>query len=99
MKHIKKYVEQIEDEIESAKEYVEKSVMLKSKGNAVLSSKYREMAEDELRHAMTIHGEAVKEIEELSKTYTPPVEMLENWEHSHKRFVEEFLKIKQYLTL
>jgi hypothetical protein len=67
MRSIKKYVDHIEEEIESAKEYAEKYVELKAKGENSAASKYREMAEDELKHANYIHEFAVKEIEQLSK--------------------------------
>lgn len=99
MRSIKKYVDHIEEEIESAKEYAEKYVELKAKGENSAASKYREMAEDELKHANYIHEFAVKEIEQLSKVYTPPVEMLEKWEHDHKKYVEAVGWIKQMLMM
>lgn len=100
MTHIKKFIEQIEDEIESAMAYAEKSLYLKARDETSLASKYRSMAEDELSHAMTIHGEAVQEIERLSKTYpNPPVEMMEKWEHEHKEFIERVAQIRHLLSM
>ena len=99
MKSIKKYVDHLNDEIESAEEYAEKYVECKAKGNMQAANRYREMSEDELKHAMYIHEFAVKEVENVSKVYTPPVEMLEKWEHQHKKYVEDVALIKQILAM
>ena len=99
MRSIKKYVEHIQEEIDSAKEYAEKYVELKAKGDVSAASKYREMAEDELKHANYIHEFSVKEIEQISKVYKPPIDMQEKWEHEHKKFVESVAWIKQMLMM
>jgi hypothetical protein len=99
MKSIKKYVDHIEDEIEGAKEYAEKYVECKAKGNMTNANKYKEMANDELKHAMYIHEWAVAEIQEISKVYTPPVDMQEKWDKAHKEYVEKVAWIKQMLAM
>ena len=71
----------------------------KAKGNIQVANRYHEMSEDELKHAMYIHEWAVKEIEEISKVYTAPVDMLEKWEHEHKKYVEKVAWIKQMLLM
>ena len=63
------------------------------------ANKYKEMANDELKHAMTVHEYTVQEIEELKKVYTPPVDMLEKWDLEHKKYVEEVAWVKQMLTM
>lgn len=99
MRAIKKYVERIDEEIESAKEYAEKYVEYKAKGDMTRANHYKEMANDELKHSNYIHEWAVKEIEEISKVYTPPVEMQEAWDKAHKEYVEKVAWIKQMLSL
>jgi hypothetical protein len=99
MKSIKKYVDHLNDEIESAEEYAEKYVECKAKGNMQSANRYHEMASDELRHSSYIHEMAVKDIEELKKVYTAPIEMQEKWDAEHKRYVERVAIIKQMLTL
>lgn len=99
MRIIKKFVENISEEIEDAKRYAELYVEQKARGNVSAANKYREMASDELKHAGYIHEFAIKEIESLSKVYTPPVEMLEKWEHEHKKYVEDVALIKQILAM
>ena len=99
MKIIKKYVDMIEEEIESAKEYAENFVECKAKGDMQSATRYKEMANDELKHANYIHEWAVKEIDEISKVYTAPVEMVEKWEKAHKEYVEKVAWIKQMLAM
>jgi hypothetical protein len=96
---IKNLVEQLDEEIEDAQKYAEKYVECKAKGNMQRANKYKEMATDELKHSTYIHEMAVKEIEELKKVYTAPVEMQEKWDRSHKEYVEKVAWIKQMLTL
>lgn len=96
---IKKYVEAIKEELEGAKDYAEKYVEYKAKGDMSKANKYKEMANDELRHATNIHGWAVEEIENISKVYTAPSEMLEKWNQEHKLYVEHAAWIKQMLAL
>ena len=99
MKYIKRYVDHIEDEISGAREYAENFVEYKVKGDMRRANIYKDMAQDELTHAMNIHEFAVQDIEELRKTYTPPVEMLEKWEHAHRVALEQVANIKQILSL
>lgn len=96
---IKKYVERIEEELEDAKEYAEKYVEHKVNGETQTAMRYKEMSNDELKHAMYIHEWATQAIAKISETVTPPAEMLEKWEHEHKRYVDEVAHIKQMLAM
>ena len=89
----------IEEEMEGAKEYAEKYVECKAKGDMNRANRYKEMANDELKHSSYIHEWAVKEIEEISKVYTAPVEMVEKWDKAHKEYVEKVAWIKQMLAM
>lgn len=99
MRMIKKIIEQLDEEIEGAQEYAEKYVECKAKGNMPRANTYKEMATDELKHCTYIHEMAVKEIEEIKRVYTAPVDMQEKWEAAHKVYVERVALIKQMLTL
>lgn len=99
MRIIKQYVEAIDDELEGAKKYAEKYVECKAKDDMHSANRYKEMANDELKHAAYEHEWAVKEIEELSKVYTAPAEMMEKWEHAHKNYVEQVAWIRQMLAM
>lgn len=99
MTKIKQYVEHIDDEICGAKEYAEKYVESKAKGNSTWANKYKEMANDELKHATYLHDIATQEIEELNKVFQPTVEMQEKWDKSHKEYVEHVAWIRQMLNM
>ena len=99
MRIIKQYVEAIDDELEGAKKYAEKYVECKAKDDMHSANRYKEMANDELKHAAYEHEWAVKEIDELSKVYTAPAEMMEKWEHAHKNYVEQVAWIRQMLAM
>lgn len=100
MKYIKKMIDEVNDEIHSAKEYAEKYVEYKSKNDLSTASKFKAMANDELNHGMTIHQLLTEEIDRLRKVYAnPPQEMMDKWEEAHKRYVEKVAWIKQMLTM
>lgn len=99
MQYIKELVEHLDEEVEGAKEYAEKYLRLRATGDTSLASKYKSMAEDELRHAMIIHDEATAEVDRLSKVYTPPVEMMEKWKYEHEKAIEKVAWIKQMLAM
>lgn len=99
MTKIKHYVETIDEELNGAKDYAEEYIECKAKGNMPWANRYKEMANDELKHAMYIHDKAVADIDELSKVYTAPVEMQDAWDKSHKEYVEKAAWIKQMLAM
>lgn len=99
MKKIQKYVHLIDEELEGAKNYAECYVEYKAKGDSTWASRFKEMANDELKHASYIHQLAIKDIEELNKVLTAPVEMQEKWDESHKLYVEREAWIKQMLAM
>ena len=57
MRSIKKYVDHINEEIEGAKEYAENYIEWKARGNIQRANSYRDMAQDELNHAMMTGAE------------------------------------------
>lgn len=97
MKEIKEMTDQIKDELEGAKEYAKQAVMYKEMGDTASGKMYYDMANDELKHAMNIHGIAVKMIEEKRKTVTPPQYMLDRWKEEHDMYMEETAKTKYML--
>ena len=99
MTKIKKLAEHIEEEICGAKDYAEKYVECKAKGDTAWANRYKEMANDELKHAGYLHDRAVKDIEEISKVFTLTEEMEEKWEKCHKKYVEQTAWIRQMLAM
>ena len=99
MKIIKHFVERIDDEIDGAKEYAEKYIECKAKGDMQSANRYKEMAHDELKHAAYEHEMAVREIEKLNTVFKPPEGMLEKWQKAHKEYVERGAWIRQMLEM
>lgn len=99
MKRIKKLVEEIDEELEGAKEYAEMCLERKADGDGAWAQRFAEMANDELKHAGYIHEYTVKEITKLREVYTPPQDMLDKWDKSHKGYVEKAAWIKQMLAM
>ena len=96
MKKIKDYVEKIDDELCSAKEYIEKALWYKAKNNSDRYNKYKQMSMQELEHAMNIHQFAVEDIDTLEKVYPDiPEDMMRKWEESHNEYVDKTAWIKQ----
>ena len=99
MTKIKKLAGHIEEELVGAKEYAEKYVECKAKADMQWANRYKEMANDELKHAGYLHDKATQEIEEIGKVFKPTEEMEEKWEKCHKKYVGQSAWIKQMLLL
>lgn len=96
MKKIKDYIEKMNDEIDGAKEYIEKALWYKAKNDNNRYVKYKEMSIQELGHAMTIHQFASEDIEALEKVYPEvPEAMQDAWDKAHNEYVEKVAWIKQ----
>ena len=96
MTKIKKYVNQISEELDGAKGYIEAALECKAAGDGNRYNKYKEMSIQELGHAMTLHEFAVQDIEKLKAIYPDiPQKMQDAWDHSHVEFVEKTAWIKQ----
>lgn len=99
MRSIQKYVDAIEDEIEGAKKYAECYVEARARGDIDKANRYKEMSNDELKHAMYQHEWAAAEIDKISKVFKPPVEMQEKWDKAHATYVEKVAWVRQMLSM
>lgn len=96
MNKIKKYVEDIAEELDGAKHYMESALEYKAAGNADRYNRYKEMSVQELGHAMSLHDFAVQDIEKLKSVYPDvPQSMQDKWDKAHVEFVEKTAWIKQ----
>lgn len=96
MEYIKKRIEKIEDELESAEEYAELYLESKARGQSTRAGKYHEMSHDELKHAENIFEFAEQDIESMRKVYPISVEDEEYWSMAKKKMYERIAKIKMY---
>lgn len=99
MKVIHKFIEQMKEELEGARNYAEKYLEHKARGEMAIAKKYAEMAEDELKHATYIKEITTGEVEELKKVYKFPESLDEEWIHAHKHFAECMAITKQMLLM
>lgn len=99
MKKIKKYVDQIDEELHSAKDYLEKSIDNKVDGNMERANVYKNMATDEIRHANAIHRIAMEDIEKLNNVYKPTPEMLDMWKKSHEEYEEKMTWLEKMMEM
>ena len=99
MTRIKKLADEIAEELESAKEYAEEYLTFKAKDKGTWANRYKEMANDELKHAGYLHDRVVDEIAELRNVYTPPQDMMDKWDSDHKKYIEKAAWIKQMLIM
>lgn len=96
MTKIKKYVEDIAEELDGAKHYMECALEYKASGNTARYTRYKEMSMQELGHAMSLHEFAVQDIEQLKSVYPDiPSKMMDKWNKSHVEYVEKVAWIKQ----
>ena len=105
MTNIKKYVEQIGEELHDSKCYMEKALEYKSMGlndprNADRYNGYKTMSVQELEHSSRLHQYAAEDIEQLKSVYPEiPPSMMEKWEKAHSEYVEKAAWIKQMQSM
>ena len=100
MTKIKKYVEDIAEELDGAKHYIETALEYKASGNSTRYAKYKEMSTQELGHATSLHEFAVQDIEALKAVYPEiPQKMMDKWEKAHVDFVEKTAWIRQMQSM
>ena len=99
MTRIKELADEIKDELHSAKCYAEEYLSFKAKGDGNWANRYKEMSQEELKHAGYIHDRVVADIEELRKVYTPPQDMMDKWDVDHKKYIEKAAWIRQMLSM
>ena len=96
MTKIKRYVEDIADELKDAKKYMEIALEYKAAGDGARYNTYKDMSIQELAHSSNLHQFAVQDIEKLKAVYPDiPSEMMEKWNKAHVDYVEKAAWIKQ----
>lgn len=94
MKIIQKYVELIEEELESAENYIRMAIKHKE-DNPKLAKALADISNDELRHMGILHDEVVEVIAEHRRTAgEPPASMLAIYNYLHERHIDKANKIK-----
>ena len=99
MTKIKKYVEEIAEELHGAKHYIEVALEYKAT-DSTRYAKYKELSMQELNHAMVLHEFCVQDIEKLKIVYPDiPQKMMDKWNKAHAEYVEKTAWIKQMQSM
>lgn len=98
VKAIAELIDLMDDELENAKEYAERFIMM-STNNDDYAKKFKTMSEESLNHSTIIYTLIVREINKLKAAYTPPVKMKEFWKQKEEKYIEKSAWIKQMLSL
>ena len=94
MKIIEWLSERIEDEIEDARTYIEKSLMVKQ-DFPKLAETLAKLSDEEMKHMNMLHNEVVEIIEDYrKKNGEPPKEMLAVYEYLHKKQIDKSAEVK-----
>lgn len=99
MTKIKELADEMKDELCSAKDYAEKYIEKKANNENEWASRFKSMAQDELKHASSLHEMIVQEINKLSNIYIPPQSMMDKWDIDHKHYVEKHSWIEKMLEM
>jgi hypothetical protein len=99
MRLIDKMLEQLEEEVEGARDYAEKYVEFKARGNMSRANRYKEMAHDELKHATFLKEMDIADIDELKKVYPMTDEEQSLWEHGHKHMNDQMAMVMHVLSM
>lgn len=99
MREIKCLVDEMKEELASAKEYAKTYTEYKA-SDPVKAKKYMEMAKDELKHAMYLHDIAVDKIDEATaEGIDAPDYMKEIWTDEHNCYLEQYAVVQYILGM
>lgn len=94
MKIIEKLSERMEDEMEDARKYIECAMKWKEE-DILLAKMYADMSTDELKHAMMLHENSVRLINEYKQSGEEvPPEMKAVYDYLHEKHMEKYNAIK-----
>ncbi len=94
MKIIQKYVDWVEEELESAETYIKEAITHKE-DNPKLAKALFDISNDEMRHVDILHSEVVDLIAEHRREKgEPPASMLAVYNYLHERHIEKANRIK-----
>lgn len=99
MKLLDKMLEHLEEEIDGAREYAEKYIECKARGNVSRANRYKEMASDELKHATFLKEMDAADLSELERTYHMTEEEQSTWDHWQKRLTDQMALVMHILSM
>ena len=99
MKIIEKLSEYIDEEIDDAMKYAKCANIYKDE-NPVLGDMFNRLAEEEMKHMMTLHSQVVNIIDEYKrKNGEPPEAMKAVYEILHRRHIDKAAEAKAVISM
>lgn len=99
MKLIETLSSMIDEEIEDVSKYAKHALMYKDE-NAVLGDMFIRLAEEEMKHMMTLHSQVVSIIEDYRrKNGNPPDAMMTVYDILHKRHIDKAAEAKAAIAM
>ena len=99
MKILDEMIEELEEEVEGARAYAEKYIECKALNNMARAAKYKEMAQDELKHAGFVRGFAMEDADGIKRVHNLTEEESNHWQHAHKKINDEIAMIHHLLSM
>lgn len=98
MRIIKTLAKDIREELHDAEKYAKAALETKAE-HPGLAETFSRLADEEVGHAMRLHGEVVKMIDKASReTNVPPI-MKEIWAFEHEIIVEDMAEVKRLIEM
>lgn len=99
MKMIDNILEHLNEEVDGAITYAEKYVEAKANGNMARANRYKEMANDELKHASFLREMSATDVQELKKVYKMTDDEQGRWDHGHNQLTERMALVMHILSM
>lgn len=91
-------LEELTEELDGGREYAEKYIDCKARGNIPRATKYKEMAHDELRHFSTLREFFAADVDGIKRVHPLTEEEVSWWEHEHKKLNDKVAMIHHLLS-
>lgn len=99
MKIIEKLSEYIDEEINDAMKYIKCALAYKDE-NPMLAEMFARLADEEMKHMMTLHNQVVSVIDDYRrKNGEPPEAMKTVYDILHKRHIDKAAEAKAAISL
>lgn len=99
MKMIDKMLAHLNEEVDGAITYAEKYVEAKANGNTARANRYKEMANDELKHASFLREMTATDVQELKKVYKMTDAEESGWDHGQNQLTERMALAMHILSM
>lgn len=94
---IKEYGDNLTEEIDGAVKYAELYICCKINGDTTNATKYKEMANDEMKHASFFDTQGDSLVTVIKKNISDPEMFLDDWEWAKSQYAKNLAYVKRLL--